>query len=214
MHPEVVMKRIRSTLLALSLALGAAAFVTPLRADAAAAPASSASNYLKGKHEKVNTILKSKDADKDKKVDDELKSLIDYHQMAMDALGDAYNDPARTDAQKADFESLLKQLIEKNYKKRLNDTLDYAITYKGEDVAKDGSVTVHTEAQNINDKREAPTQIDYKMVKNSSGGFTVTDLIPEGASMIKTYKKEFKKVLDKDGWDKMIQRMKDKLAKS
>jgi phospholipid transport system substrate-binding protein len=216
MHPEVAMNRLfrnaRSTFLAVSLALGAAAFVTPLRADAAAA-APGASTYLKSEHEKVTNLLKSKDADKDKKVDAELANLIDFHQMAIDALGDAYSDPARTDAQRTEFEGLLKQLIEKNYKKRLNQTLDYAITYKGED-AKGDSVVVHTEAQNVNDKREAPTQIDYVMKKNASGGFTVTDLVPEGSSMIHTYNKEFRKVIKDKGWDEMIKKMKDKLAKS
>jgi phospholipid transport system substrate-binding protein len=216
MHPEVAMIRLsrsfRSTLLALSLALGAAAFVTPLRADAAAA-APGASSYLKTKHEKVSALLKSKDADKDKKVEDELDNLIDYDQMAKDALGDAWNDAKRTDAERATFKDLLKQLIQKNYKKRLTQTLDYAITYKGEDVKGD-AITVHTEAQNVNDKREAPTQIDYVMKKNASGNYIVVDLVPEGSSMIKTYHKEFKKVIDKDGWDAMIKKMKDKLAKS
>jgi phospholipid transport system substrate-binding protein len=218
MHPEVVMNRmsrsLRSTLVALSLALGAAAFVTPLRADAAAAPAAGASTYLKAKHEKVNAILKSKDADKDKKVEDELNTLIDYDQMAKDALGDAWNDPKRTDAERTQFEDLLKQLIQKNYKKRLSQTLDYAINYKGEDAGKDGAVIVHTEAQNVTDKREAPTQIDYVMKKSASGSYIVVDLIPEGSSMIKTYHKEFTKVISKDGWDAMIKKMKDKLAKS
>src|SRR5438445_6102447 len=86
-------RHIRSTLLAFSIALGAAAFVTPLRADAADAAAAGASTALKAKHEKVTTLLKSKDADKDKKVDAELDALIDYDQMAKDALGENWNDP-------------------------------------------------------------------------------------------------------------------------
>jgi len=202
-----------ATLLTSSLALGVVSVVTPTRADAAAAPASGASTYLKSEHEKVTTLLKSKDADKDKKVDAELANLIDYDQMAKDALGDQWNAPERTDAQRAEFKDLLRQLIQKNYKKRLNQTLDYDVTYKGEDPGKDGAIVVHTEAQNVNDKREAPTQIDYVLKKDASGKYIVTDLVPEGSSMIHTYNKEFKKVIKDKGWDEMIKKMKDKLAK-
>lgn len=204
-------RTLRTTLLALSLALGTAAFVTPLRADAATV-SPGASTFLKSKHEKVATILKSKDADKDKKVDAELDALIDYDQMAKDSLGEEWAN--RSDEEKKQFEDLLKQLIQKNYKKRLNQTLDYAITYKGEDSKPNGDVIVHTEAQNVNDKREAPTQIDYVMRKDSAGKYTVVDLVPEGSSMIKTYRKEFGKVIKDKGFPEVVKRMKDKLAKS
>ncbi|MEO7096437.1 MAG: ABC transporter substrate-binding protein, partial [Polyangiales bacterium] len=108
----------------------------------------------------------------------------------------------------------LKQLIQKNYKKKLTQTLSYAIDYKGEDAkATGGDVIVHTEAKNKEDKREPVVLIDY-VLRKKGAGYIVVDLVPEGSSMIKTYAKDFKKVIDKDGFPAVITKMKEKLAKS
>ena len=198
----------RTSLLALSLAAGAAVLAPSAPAHAEAAT-TTATSFLQSKHERVISLLKSNTADKDKKVDAELDALVDYDQMAQDALGANWD--KRSDAEKKDFKDLLRLLIQKNYKKRLMQTLDYRIDYTGED-AKGSDFVVHTRAQNVNDKREAPVLIDY-VVRKRPAGFVVIDLVPETSSMIKTYNKDFTKVIKDKGWDEVIKKMKEKLAK-
>jgi phospholipid transport system substrate-binding protein len=208
---------LRSSVFALGLTLGVGMFVTHERTAHADAPAAAtATDYLKAKQTAVTKLLatpaKTPDAikDRDAKVDAELNKLLDYQQMAMDALGKEYFE-SRSEAERKEFTDLLRQLIEKNYKKRLNDTLKYQIDYEKEE-AKGNDALVHTKAFNKDDKRDAVVLIDY-LVRKKDGQFIVVDLIPEGSSMIKTYKKEFKKIIDKDGFPAVITKMKEKLAK-
>ena len=206
-----MIRTLRRSALALTLALSSVATIAvvfPAGDVLAATPA--ATTYLKGKHEEVQKLLKTPATpDREKKIDAALDALVDYDQMAKDALG--ANWEKRSDGEKKEFTDLLRQLIQKNYKKKLQQTLDYQIDYTGED-AKGSDVVVHTEAKNVNDKRESSVQIDY-VVRKKGTGYIVVDLIPEQSSMIKTYNKEFTKVITKDGFPAVIQKMKDKLAK-
>jgi phospholipid transport system substrate-binding protein len=210
----------RRTLFAFALATGTAAVAIMPTAEAVAAPTKGdATKYLEGKHNSVIKLLSGSAKTpaeikaRDEKVDAELNALVDYDQMAQDALGKEWE--KRSDAEKKDFTDLLKQLIQKNYKKKLTQTLNYAIDYKGEEpkpAAKD-DVVVHTEAKNKEDKRDTTVLIDY-VLRKKGAGYIVVDLVPEGSSMIKTYNKEFKKVIDKDGFPAVLTKMKEKLAKA
>lgn len=219
---RTIRRSLLATTLATSLVAGAAgAVVTSVAPRAAAdAPASTATGFLQAKHAKVRALLATPASpERDKKVDAELVQLLDYGEMAKVALGDGCTKTAecdqfknRTKAELDEFTGLLRQLIEKNYKKRLDQTKSYEISYKGEE-PKGTDTLVKTEAKNLKDKREAPVLIDY-VVRKQGSGFIVVDLIPEGSSMAKTYNKEFIKVIKKNGWPELIKKMKDKLAKS
>lgn len=200
------------SLLAAALAASVAAVSAPVLADPPAATAGAASAFLDGKLKAVRALLATPASpEREKKIDAELKSLLDYDDMAKVALGAEYDKHSKEEI--AEFTGILRQLIEKNYKRRLEDTLNYEIVNKGEEQTKDGDVLVKTEAKNIKDKKAAVVQIDY-VVRKKGGGWIAVDLIPEGSSMAKTYHKEFSKVIKKDGWPALIKKMKDKLAKT
>ncbi len=171
-----------------------------------------ASDFLDCKVAKVRALLSAPpSADRDKKVDVELKLLVDYDDMAQVALGPVeYGKHAKEEL--AEFTDILRQLVEKNYKKRLQDTLKYKIVTKSEE-PKGADVLVKTEATNQSDPKAAVVQIDY-VLRKKNGTWIAVDLIPEGSSMAKTYNKEFSKVIKKDGWPTLIKKMKDKLAKT
>ncbi len=203
-------RTLRRSLLALCLATATVGMVgTVTTSDAQAA--STATDFIKGKHETVVKLLKTpKSADRDKKIDAELTTLVDYDEMAKAAVG--VNWDKRSDAEKKEFTELLRQLVDRNYRKRLEQTLDYNVTYKGEK-AQGSDTLVQTEAANAKDLRAPAVMIDYVLRKKGSG-FIVVDIVPEGASYVKVYNKEITKILDKNGWDAVIKKMKDKLAKT
>ena len=217
---RTIRRSLFASTLAATLAVGTAGAIVASPAPVAAASASPATAFLQGKHDKVRALLATPAGpERDKKVDAELTQLLDYGEMAKVALGEGCTKTAdcdqyknRSKAELDEFTGLLRQLIEKNYKKRLDQTRDYQITYKGEET-KGADTLVKTEAKNLKDKREAPVLIDY-VVRKQGSGYIVVDLIPEGSSMAKTYNKEFIKVIKKNGWSELIKKMKDKLAKS
>ena len=198
------------SLLAAALVLGAVAAAPSASADAPAA-ATSASAALEAKLKVVRGLLGGPaSADREKKIDAELKSLVDYDDMAKVALGAEYDKHSKDEI--SEFTEILRQLVEKNYKKRLSDTLNYEILTKGEE-PQGADVLVKTEARSLKDKKAAVVQIDY-VLRKKGGSWIAIDLIPEGSSMAKTYHKEFSKVIKKDGWPTLIKKMKDKLAKT
>jgi phospholipid transport system substrate-binding protein len=202
-------RTLRRSVFSLLLATSAVAFVGAATvAHAESAP--TATDFMKTKHAAVTKLLKTpKNDDRDKKVDGELKALVDYEEMAKSAVGTNWD--GRSDVEKKEFTDLLKQLVEKNYKKQLDKTVDYDVTYKGEE-PQGSDFLVKTEAKNPKDLREVPVTIDYLLRKKGSS-FIVVDIIPEGSSTVRTYNKEITKIVKKDGWQAVVNKMKDKLAK-
>lgn len=206
------MHTLRRSFLALALTLGAAGLVVPFTSDVAAATPGPSSAFIDGKLKTLRTLLNTPpSSEREKKLDAELAALLDYDDMAKTALGAEYG--KRTKEEIAEFTSILKQLIEKNYKKKLSETLNYDIANLGEEPS-GTDATVKTEAKNIKDKKAAPVLIDY-VVRKKGTTFIVVDIIVEDSPMVsRTYRKEFASTIKKDGWAGLIKKMKDKLAKS
>lgn len=202
------------SLLAALLVLGSTAVSAPVLADPLTEKCevkAKASEFLDCKVAKIRALLGTPASpEREKKVDAELKLLVDYDDMAKIALGAEYDQHPKEEI--AEFTDILRQLIEKNYKKRLQDTLNYRIVATGEE-PKNSDVLVKTQATNLKDKKAAVVLIDY-VLRKKGGTWIAVDLIPEGSSMARTYNKEFTKVIKKDGWPALIKRMKNKLAKT
>jgi len=202
---------IRRSYLALALTVATASLAAPVLADPPAAAPTTASGFLDAKLKTVRGLLGTPASpEREKKIDAELKGLLDYDDMAKVALGAEYDKHSKEEI--AEFTGILRQLIEKNYKKRLEDTLNYDITITDEQ-PQGTDVLVKTQAKPLKDKKAAVVLIDY-VVRKKGTGWIAIDLIPEGSSMAKTYHKEFTKVIKKDGWAALIKKMKDKLAKA
>ena len=54
--------------------------------------------------------------------------------------------------------------------------------------------------------------IAYVMAQKN-GAWRVQDIITEDVSLVSSYRSQFTKIVKKDGFPKLIQKMKDKLAK-
>jgi phospholipid transport system substrate-binding protein len=89
--------------------------------------------------------------------------------------------------------------------------LDYEIRYVAEQ-SKDGTTTVKTRAKHKTKEREPELEIDFVIAK-VGGGLKVVDILTERASLVKTYRSQFLRILRKDGFDKLIEKMETKLAK-
>ncbi|MFO0661873.1 MAG: ABC transporter substrate-binding protein [Polyangiaceae bacterium] len=180
-------------------------------AFAASALAGEPTDVVKAKQSQVIGMLKAQpDASKerDQKIAAVLLGLFDYETMAKNSLS-ADEWSKRSDAEKQQFSSLLKQLIQKNLERNLKSTQDYNLEFTGEDVNGD-SATVKTKAIKAG-SRDEPYAINYTMTKGGSG-WRSTDVITEDVSMVDGYRSQFTKIIARDGWDALIKKMKDRLA--
>lgn len=184
----------------LSLLLG---FSAPALADGGAEAT------LKAKQGDLSALLKKGKAADTKKMDQIFDELLDYDTLAKDSLGSHWDD--RSDAEKKEFQDVLKRLVKNAYRKNLKKTLNYEVTYDGTAEAKKG-VLVKTIAKHKTNSREEPIHIDYAM-HEVDGHWRVMNIVTEGASLVNNYKSQFGRVIKKQGFAELMKRMKKKADK-
>jgi phospholipid transport system substrate-binding protein len=169
-----------------------------------------AENFVKGKHTELTELVsKAKSADDQKKLDAAFDAVFDYEGLAKSTLKDSWEQ--RTPAERAEFTRLLKDLVRNAYRRNIKNTLGYAVDYKGEQDADPGKV-VRTIAHNKNNVREEPVSIDY-VVHQVEGKWLIADIVTEGSSLARNYRNQFRKVIEKKGFDELLKRMKAKRDK-
>jgi phospholipid transport system substrate-binding protein len=178
-------------------------------ADVGDAGAGAATDVVKIKQTELFSLLKQPSPATQKKVGSIFDQMLDYQTLAEASLGSEW--APRTDAEKAEFSGLLKQLVQKAYERNLKKTLNFDIQYLGEDAA-NGAITVKTKAVSKTDARAEPIEISYKMV-DKGGAWRVQDIVTEGVSLVSSYRSQFTKIVRKDGFPALINKMKNKLAK-
>ena len=188
--------------------LGALVVATTLASAAHAAE--SAQDFIRSRQSQVTQLVKqAPGSQRDKQVAAVLDAMIDYDELAKRSLAGHWGDLA--DAQKKEFTEVLRTLVRRNYEKNIKNIVDYRVDYLGEESATQG-VVVKSRASSSDNKREEPISIDYELMK-MGGGWRVVDVVTEGSSLVNNYKNQFHRVIQKDGFEALIRRMKDKLAK-
>jgi phospholipid transport system substrate-binding protein len=181
--------------------------VLALTFGAASAFAGPATDAVKAKQSSLFDLIKQ--SSDQKKINAVFDDLLDYQVLAEGSLGSEW--APRSGAEKAQFSDLLKQLVQKAYERNLKKILGYDVDYVGEDPV-DGAMLVKTKAKSKTDAREEPVEIAFK-VMSKDGKWKVQDIVTEGVSLVTSYRSQFTKIIKKDGFPALIQKMKDKLAK-
>jgi phospholipid transport system substrate-binding protein len=179
--------------------------------------------FVEHQHHHIETLLHQPDSPaRDTQVHESLSAFVDYDELTHRAFGEPcpIAEPScedlwtkYDDRQKSELRSLLEQLVRKTYQRNLTKTLDYDVTYRG---SKDsaGDTRVLTEAKNRLKPREPAVRVDY-VVKQTSTGPKVVDIITEGSSLTKNYYDQFRKKMNNpgEGYANIVQKLKEKIAK-
>jgi phospholipid transport system substrate-binding protein len=172
------------------------------------AHAGDATDVVKAKQTALFELIKQGGPNQ-QKIQGLFDEMLDYQALAEASLGDEW--AARSDAEKAQFSDVLKQLVRKAYEKNLKKTAKFQIDYTGEEAGAGGTL-VKTKATDASNAREEPIEISFKMAQ-AGGAWKVQDIITEGASLVRNYRVQFTKIVKKDGFPALIKKMQDKLAK-
>ena len=204
---------ILSGLLIVSLLLSTRTFAEePPRATAdvgaGAAQAESAQRFIRTKHDKVRKVLRKPDTPKRA---DELTELLgeflDYDRLAKLSLDKEWG--KRTPKERNQFVSLLRQLVERQYQRNMESTLQYKVEWVGTEPIETG-VKVKSSAKSVKKKRQPPVTIDYSM-SPAGKEWKVFDIFTDDVSLVKNYKRQFRRVIADEGWNGLIDRMEKKL---
>ena len=173
--------------------------------------AGSATDKVKSTQEELfEVISQTKSEARDTKLRSLFDGILAYDVFAKDSLGNKWDD--LTSAEKEKFSSRLTKLVRCNYKRNLEKMLDFNIVYVGEEGER-GATRVKTRARHKTKKREPEIEIDFLM-KDRDGKMKTIDIYTERASLTKTYKSQYLRILKKDdGFSKLLEKMDKKIKK-
>jgi ABC-type transporter MlaC component len=190
---------------------------TPAHAD----ELSDAQAYVQKQNNVIAALLKQPATRaRDAQISATLDAYVDYDELTRRAFGEPCPTTRGcdslwkklTDAQRSEVTSLLKQLVEKNYKKNLIRTLDFDVSYKGAREGKAGENRVRTEAKNKTKPRDPSVQVDYVVRSAGGGTFKIVDIVTEGSSLTKNYFDQFARMWSK-GYPYIVGKLQQKIAK-
>ncbi len=192
---------------AILLLLSTLVFV-PAVASAQGGPAT---RYIRAQNQQLDHILTQPASPaRDAQVTTMLVDLLDFDELCRRALDTHWD--ALTPAQRTDFSSLLRQLVERNYRTNMERIRDYDVDYTREETTATG-VVVHTTARSRASRREPPVELNYTMHMVGSD-WRVIDVTTEGVSMVHNYQQQFHRIITRDGFDALLTRMRERLAGS
>ncbi|MCA9603777.1 MAG: ABC transporter substrate-binding protein [Polyangiales bacterium] len=190
------------------------ALLLALSVPTVAAAEGPVTQFLKGKHEQVNKLLKvpakstdARDA-RDQKVTAIIGNLLDFRKLSQASLAEAWEE--RSAKERDEFVTLLQQLVERNYKKNLENTMEYTIKYVDEVPAKGEAVHVTTQARDAKNRRAPAVKIEY-LLEPKGSDWAVVDVTTDGVSMVANYRSQFRRIMQKDGWGGLLDRMRKRL---
>ncbi len=127
---------------------------------------------------------------------------MDFHHMSERILGNAtwksLKKPRRNE-----FLGLLQKMLQRTYVKRFKPGQRVQVRYQDKVRAgKSGRVQVRTEIK----VKRTRAEVWYSMLPVQQS-WRIYDIVVDEASQLRTYRRSFRKVLKKDGWDALIARM-------
>ncbi len=91
----------------------------------------------------------------------------------------------------------------------MESTLEYRVKWVGTEPI-DTGVKVKSSAKSVKKKRQPAITIDYSM-SPAGEEWKVFDILTDEVSLVKNYKRQFRRVIREEGWDGLIGRMEKKL---
>ena len=187
--------------------LAAAVACALLAAATARAGSGPLTELLKERQQRIDAMLAT-DTDLDEvgraKLADVLAELIDFREMSRRALGREWKE--RSDAERDAFVARFERLVRANSVRRVD-------VYKADGVAYGEETTDGDEGKvrTTFETDKALTDVDYDFLKTGDR-WSIVDYDIDGISTVSNYKRQFRKLLRKRGWDGMLQRLEERAA--
>lgn len=184
---------------------------TPAPAD------SSPLNLLSKSHDRLQKLIAKKSPDwspEGEAKNSELRQLIgdfiDFGELARRSLPRHWD--GLTGEQRGRFVTTLRELVERNYLTNIHSSPKYKMTWEKEALQPtEASVTASVESR----RKGKPVNLalEYKLL-HKARGWVVYDVITDEQSMVETYRAEFTKIIRKESFDGLLDRMQRKLSES
>ncbi len=129
---------------------------------------------------------------------------FDFQLMGRLALGNAWASVDKVERQH--FLSLFAELLKNTYVRRVNAYSGEKIIFTKQIIRKNLALI-----SSYYDKNNDQFSINYKMKKNGSGKWLVYDVVIEGVSVVKQYRRQFQQILQNESLVALNKRLDDKV---
>jgi phospholipid transport system substrate-binding protein len=147
--------------------------------------------------------LKSNPVLKREKLRQVIGLRFNFKQMVMRSLAKNYKD--LSDAERKEFTSLFKKLLENSYASKIENYKDEQINYVDEKI-KGKYAMVRTQIV----RKDGVVDVDYKMLKDGDQ-WLVYDFVIEGVSLIRNYKSQFSKIISTESYAALVSKLRKKV---
>jgi phospholipid transport system substrate-binding protein len=138
-----------------------------------------------------------------------VREFLDIETLGKRAMRDHWK--KLTPAERRDFVELLRGLVEANYIKALRANLAYEVKYLGETPQGD-QLLVKTEVVAQRRGRPRSIAIDYVLAREGQA-WRAFDVVTDGVGLVDNYRAQFNKIIARDGFGGLLERMRKKRAK-
>lgn len=177
----------------------------------ARASSTGAQGFIQSRQSEVTSLLrKPASSARDQQIASVLDGMLDYDRLARESLAQHWS--TLDEAQQKNFTELLKKLVQRNYERNIKNIQGYSVEYLGESATGNSVILVKTRAASKTNAREQPIEIDYR-IEQAGESYRVFDIITEGSSLVNSYRGQFNRIIRKDGYDALVKRLEDRLAK-
>lgn len=174
--------------------------------------AESPTEYIKAHTDEVTELLEEEASEeRSEKFSKKAQELIDFRMLASRALEGYWEE--RSEEEQEEFLTRLQALLEANYKNKIEGQKlgeDYTIEYIDEKQREDRALVRMKVKWGETEKKQKP--VDYKMMKQEDD-WIVYDLVIDDISLEETYRESYTKIIDREGWDALIEKMGEKIEK-
>jgi ABC-type transporter MlaC component len=134
--------------------------------------------------------------------------FLDFEELARRALNRHWDGLGAK--QRSEFVNTLRDLVDRNYLKQIHGKPDYDLKFDKE--SKDGNDgEVHGVLSTTTSKgKKVSVDLVYK-VTYKNGRWGVYDVVTDDQSLLENYRAEFNKIIEKDGFEALLKRMRRKL---
>jgi phospholipid transport system substrate-binding protein len=143
-----------------------------------------------------------------KEISVQLRGFLDVDELGRRALVDHW--AKLKEPQRRQYLAVLRGLVEANYVRALRSNLEYQVSYLREEPKPDAR-RVLTEIHMLRKGREEVISVDY-LLRKDGDAWRAFDVVTDGVGLIENYRAQFNRILDKEGFSALIERMRKKQA--
>lgn len=143
-----------------------------------------------------------KQQERRKLLEDTIAKRFNFEEMAKRTLGKEWG--KRSPEEQKEFASNFRTLLSKTYIGRIENYSGEKFHYIKETT--DGD---YAEVKTQLDTGQSMVPLDYKMEKKS-GEWRVYDIVIEGTGLVQNYREQFKRILNREGFDALAKHLRDK----